>query len=102
MGTVSRAVRTGLARLIGERQGNVAILFGLALIPGFGAIGLAVDYSRASNARSFLQGAADSAALTALTKFEAEESARFNSQRTISRPTWPGAMPQSPPCPASP
>jgi Flp pilus assembly protein TadG len=46
-----------------DRRGNVAILFAFALIPVFGSMGAAVDYSRASNARTELQKAADAAAL---------------------------------------
>lgn len=45
------------------RQGNVAIVFALSLIPIVGAAGVAVDYARASNAKSFAQGQADRAAL---------------------------------------
>lgn len=46
-----------------DRSGATAITFGLLLIPIMGMTGLAVDYSLASNERSKLQNAADSAAL---------------------------------------
>ncbi len=39
------------------------MLFGLTLPPMLGAGGLALDYSRASNVRSYMQGEADAAAL---------------------------------------
>jgi len=45
------------------QRGNVAITFGLAVIPIFGIVGMAVDYSRANSARSAMQAALDSAAL---------------------------------------
>jgi len=45
------------------RGGNVAIIFALALIPVFGGVGVAVDYSRANNARTELQAALDVTAL---------------------------------------
>jgi hypothetical protein len=44
--------------------GNIAVAFALALVPIAGAVGVAVDYSRAVNVRSFLQSQADMAALT--------------------------------------
>jgi Flp pilus assembly protein TadG len=45
------------------RAGNVSLMFGLAIIPVVGTIGLAVDYSRASTLRSEMQKASDSAAI---------------------------------------
>lgn len=46
-----------------DSRGNVAVIFGLAVIPVFGLVGAAVDYSRANSARTALQAAADSTAL---------------------------------------
>ena len=46
-----------------NRKGNVAILFGLSLIPIALAIGIAVDYGRAVTVRSRMVDAADAAAL---------------------------------------
>ena len=43
--------------------GNVAVVFGLAAVPIFGAAGVAVDYTRASHFRSILQTAVDASAL---------------------------------------
>lgn len=45
-------------------SGSVAVLFGLAIIPVIGAAGIAMDYSRASSARTSLQVKADLIALT--------------------------------------
>jgi Flp pilus assembly protein TadG len=44
-------------------KGNVAVIFGIMLLPIVGAVGAAVDYSRASIARTALQAALDSTAL---------------------------------------
>jgi Flp pilus assembly protein TadG len=52
-------------RFRSDQRGNVAILFGLALLPVVGMVGAAVDYSRANAVRAALQAAADAAALTA-------------------------------------
>jgi len=50
-----------------DREGNVALVFALAAIPVFGAMGAAVDYSMASQYRTDVQKALDATAL-ALTK----------------------------------
>jgi Flp pilus assembly protein TadG len=47
-----------------DRCGNVAITFAVAAIPVFGLVGAAVDYSRANSARTAMQVALDTAALT--------------------------------------
>jgi Flp pilus assembly protein TadG len=49
-----------------NQSGATAIVFGLALVPVVGAAGIAVDYSRAGEARQALQNAVDSAALAAV------------------------------------
>ena len=54
-----------LARFGKDKSGNVALMFGLAIIPVLGLAGAAVDYSRASSARTGLSNAIDSAALMA-------------------------------------
>ncbi len=46
-----------------DQNGNVAIIFGLAVIPVFFAAGIAVDYSRASDAQATMQAASDAAAI---------------------------------------
>jgi len=45
------------------QQGNVAPLFGIAAVPILAAVGSAIDYTRAVNARTAMQTAIDSAAL---------------------------------------
>src|SRR5262249_48643081 len=45
------------------RGGNVAITFGLVMVPVIGLVGAAVDYSRANSARTQMQAALDSTAL---------------------------------------
>ena len=46
-----------------QTGGNTALTFGLALIPVFGLVGAAVDYSRANATRTAMQAALDSTAL---------------------------------------
>jgi Putative Flp pilus-assembly TadE/G-like len=57
----------GLARTLSAfrsaRGGNVAITFGLALIPVFGMVGAAVDYTRANSVKAAMQAALDATAL---------------------------------------
>lgn len=44
-------------------RGNFAAIFAIASVPIFGAVGAAVDYTRATHVRSFMQEQADAAAL---------------------------------------
>ena len=53
-------------RFLQDRTGGVAPLLGLGLIPLVGAVGAAVDYSRADAARIAMQSAADAATLMML------------------------------------
>jgi Flp pilus assembly protein TadG len=50
-------------RFLLQSQGSVAPLLALALVPIVGLVGAAVDYSRASDVRTKLQAAMDSAVL---------------------------------------
>jgi Flp pilus assembly protein TadG len=51
------------ARFAAAEQGNIAVIFAIALVPVLSFIGAAIDYSRAVQARTSLQAALDSAAL---------------------------------------
>jgi Flp pilus assembly protein TadG len=57
-----------LRRIRVAQRGNVVLTFALAAIPVVGAVGAAVDYSRANNYRSQLQAAADAASVGAVAK----------------------------------
>jgi len=46
-----------------DRAANVGLTFAVAVIPIFGAVGVAVDYSRANAARTAMQAALDATAL---------------------------------------
>jgi Flp pilus assembly protein TadG len=46
-----------------DTSGNLAIIFGLTLVPLFGLVGLAVDYNRVAGVRTSMQAAVDSTAL---------------------------------------
>lgn len=52
-----------LARFVSAEQGNIAVIFAIALVPVLGMVGAAIDYTRASRARSSMQAALDSTAL---------------------------------------
>jgi Flp pilus assembly protein TadG len=68
-----------MRRFFSDRRGNVAILFGLALIPVFGAMGSAVDYSMANAQRAAMQSAADATVL-ALAKIMPTSQATLNTK----------------------
>jgi Flp pilus assembly protein TadG len=56
-------LRAAARRFAGANDGNIAILFGIAVIPIISFVGAAVDYTRAVSARSSMQAALDSTAL---------------------------------------
>jgi Flp pilus assembly protein TadG len=55
--------RKAVSHFGGANQANVAVIFGLAIVPVVSFVGAAIDYSRANSARSSMQAALDSAAL---------------------------------------
>lgn len=52
-----------IGRFAHDRRGNIAVIFAFAIMPILGLVGAAVDYSRASNARTAMQAALDTTAL---------------------------------------
>jgi Flp pilus assembly protein TadG len=52
-----------MRRFFSDVRGNVAIMFALAVVPVFGAMGAAVDYSMANAQKTAMQSAADATAL---------------------------------------
>lgn len=58
-------LRDTIMRFQKDRSGNVLIILGFLLLPLLGVVGVAIDYSRAVNARAALNAAIDSAALMA-------------------------------------
>jgi Flp pilus assembly protein TadG len=60
---VFRRLRAAACRFAGANDGNIAILFGIAVIPIITFVGAAVDYTRAVSARSSMQAALDSTAV---------------------------------------
>ncbi|AWM08052.1 TadE/TadG family type IV pilus assembly protein [Bradyrhizobium symbiodeficiens] len=59
---VSRLGRQ-FARFAAAEQGNIAVIFAIALVPVLSFVGAAIDYSRAAQARASMQSALDSTAL---------------------------------------
>lgn len=55
-----------LKSILRDERGNVAMIFGLMLIPMCGLVGGAVDYSRANRVKTELQSAVDAAAIAGL------------------------------------
>ncbi|MCG6121332.1 MAG: pilus assembly protein TadG-related protein [Microvirga sp.] len=52
-----------MRRFISDNRGNVALIFGLTLLPIMGFVGAAVDYSRATSVRESLRSASDQVAV---------------------------------------
>lgn len=61
--SVTRHVSKAASRFAAANQGNLAVIFAIALVPLISFIGAAIDYSRANRARSSMQSALDSTAL---------------------------------------
>jgi len=61
--SIFKRVRSSIARFRRAEDGNVAVLFGIAILPILGFVGGAIDYSRVNNARTAMQAALDTAAL---------------------------------------
>jgi len=59
----ARHIAGSARRFAGAKDGNIAVIFAIALLPILAFIGAAIDYSRANKARSSMQSALDSAAL---------------------------------------
>jgi Flp pilus assembly protein TadG len=58
-GRIGRAA----SRFAKSNEGNIAVIFAVAILPVLGLVGAAIDYSRASKARTSMQAAMDSTAL---------------------------------------
>src|SRR5690606_11851523 len=78
-----------LHRFLSDRQGAVAILFGIALIPLVVAVGAAIDYSRAVNVRTKIQGAIDAAALAAASSLNATDAERIALAQSVFDANFP-------------
>lgn len=57
--------RQTLARFVGDRSGNVAMMFALAAVVLFGMVGVALDFTRTITVRDSAQRALDAATLAA-------------------------------------
>ena len=60
---IASKVREALGRFPRADQGNIAVIFAIALVPIISFVGAAIDYTRANSARSSMQAALDSTAL---------------------------------------
>src|SRR4051812_4136843 len=61
--SVRNQVDGAARRFGGAEDGNIAVIFAIALVPILGFVGAAIDYTRANAARSSMQAALDSTAL---------------------------------------
>jgi Flp pilus assembly protein TadG len=61
--SIARRISRAASRFASANEGNIAVIFGIAILPILGFVGAAIDYSRASMARSSMQGAMDSTVL---------------------------------------
>lgn len=62
-GSILKNLRGTAGKFRGADQGNIAVMFAIALVPILSFVGAAIDYTRANSARSSMQAALDSTAL---------------------------------------
>jgi len=68
MNRFSSSLRRCFSDFRRNKAGNVAVMFGVAILPLLVAVGIAVDYARAVSFRDKLDNAADIAALASISK----------------------------------
>ena len=61
--TIARHISQAASRFGSANEGNIAVIFGIVILPVLAFVGAAIDYSRANMARSSMQAAMDSTAL---------------------------------------
>ena len=61
--TIARHIGQAASRFASANEGNIAVIFGIVILPVLAFVGAAIDYSRANMARSSMQAAMDSTAL---------------------------------------
>ena len=64
----SRNAMALLARFGRDKSANIAVIFGIAVIPIITAVGVAIDYSTATRMKAKLQSAADAAAVASISQ----------------------------------
>lgn len=52
-----------VSRFLSDRRGNIAVLFGILMLPMLGMVGVALDYNRAADARTKLAASLDASLL---------------------------------------
>jgi Flp pilus assembly protein TadG len=80
---VGTSLRRKAAQFVLDRDGSIPLLFGLALVPMLAGVGAAVDYSRASDARTQLQNAVDSTVLAVAKRSPVLTDAQIQSEAEI-------------------
>ena len=63
MGSAWTKFRSTLHRFARAREGNIAVIFAIALLPVIASVGAAVDFSRANSVKADLQAALDATVL---------------------------------------
>lgn len=79
----SKTLSEKLSAFKREKRGNVAIIFGLAVIPLMLGAGMAVDYARAVTAKNSMQSASDAAALAAAAMSGASDADRIAMAKSV-------------------
>ncbi len=76
-------VRNWLRALRSDERGNIGIIFGAMIVPVIMLMGSSIDFGKAMQAKSELQGAADAAALAAAILVDAQTEVRVAEANTV-------------------
>jgi Flp pilus assembly protein TadG len=61
--SIAHHISRAASRFASANEGNIAVIFAIAILPVLGFVGAAIDYSHASKTRTSMQAALDSTAL---------------------------------------
>lgn len=77
-----------IRKLLLSSDGNVGVIFALALLPFLAGVGVAIDYSRAASMQARMQQIADAAALEGAISSESAEGERLQRIGGVIRSNW--------------
>jgi Flp pilus assembly protein TadG len=82
----TKNLKTGLKhlcrRLMMDRAGNIAMTFAIVSVPLLGAMGVGIDYTRATNLHREIQASLDAALVAAVNDIGAKDEAALKQQMT--------------------
>ena len=85
-GTAASARKSSFMRFLGDRRGNIAMMFAVMTVPVTGLVGASVDYGKALQLRAKVQSAVDAAVLAAGREYQVSRDTALASARAATCP----------------